>query len=256
MITDIRVTTRGIALESALSGIFSEIKSSRLEGKLIIGHGVGSFAHVPAKKFRTTEGNSGRRSILGASITQHSALELHDIVIRKAIASGLPAFSFSPSSAALARGRTICEWDTSPIKEALAQGFVPITHGDVVADSVQGFSVASTEEVFSYLAAELKPGRIVIGTDVDGIFDDDPKSNPDASLIEEVNRHNIAEITRYAKGSRKVDVTGGMRSKLEYLYNISMKTGAECIIINAKRKGRVRSALLGMKVIGTKINAN
>ncbi len=56
--------------------------------------------------------------------------------------------------------------------------------------------------------------------------------------------------------SRKIDVTGGMRSKVEYLYNISKETGAECQIINISSKGRLHDALLEKKVIGTIINGN
>lgn len=40
---------------------------------------------------------------------------------------------------------------------ALDAGLVPVIHGDVAFDEERGGTVASTEEIFSYLAREMAP---------------------------------------------------------------------------------------------------
>ena len=94
-----------------------------------------------------------------------------------------------------------------------------------------------------------------MGTDVDGVFTSDPKSDPDADLVRSVGRKNMGEVLKMVGGSKKVDVTGGMKSKLMHLYNISRETGAVCQIVNANKKGALRAALSG-KTLGTLIDAN
>ena len=145
-------------------------------------------------------------------------------------------------------------WDLAPIRKALEYGFLPIGYGDVVIDEAQGVSVASTEEMIRYLAIKLKPSRIIVGTDVDGIFTADPKNDRNAELVRKVGPHNIGEALTMVGGSKKVDVTGGMSSKLEQLYGISKETGAVCQIVNAAKKGELYDALIGSD-IGTTIMA-
>jgi isopentenyl phosphate kinase len=235
--------------------LLKEVKSSVGKRKIVLGHGVGSFAHVPAHKFMVHKGLINENSRKGASITLKSAMEIHLIMMERAVRIGLNAFSFNPSTASISEGKRITSWDIRPLEMALENDFLPITHGDVIMDSKQGVSIASTEEVFRYLASRLKPEKIIIGTDVDGVFSADPKLHRNAELISRIGRGNIEELLDQTGGSTKVDVTGGMRSKLEYLYNMSKETGAVCQIVNAGTKGTLQAALSGKEVKGTIIKA-
>jgi isopentenyl phosphate kinase len=221
--------------------------------RMVIGHGSGSFAHIPAHKYKVNLGIDAS-STEGASITQDAAAQLHRVVVGCAVSAGVSPFSFVPSSGALSDAGKITAWDLSPMSKALELGFLPITYGDVVIDKSKGFSIASTEEVFRHIAKVLKPKKIIIGTDVDGIFDSDPKVNKDARLIKEVNHKNINEILNHAGSSTKVDVTGGMKTKLEHLYDMSKQTGAVCQIINLTAPKVLNDAMNGKKV-GTEIKA-
>jgi isopentenyl phosphate kinase len=254
VITDIR--KQNTAKPAEILRIFKEIKPGLKDKRMVVGHGSGSFAHIPAHKYKVNSGLCGDRSMKGASITQDAAANLHRIVFNGAIAAGIRPLSFPPSSGALSENGTIKSWDLSAMMHALDRGFVPITYGDVVIDSAKGISIASTEEVFRHIAKATRPRKIVIGTDVDGIFDSDPKTNEDARLIKEVNRSNIAEILDYAGGSTKVDVTGGMKTKIRYLYDMSKDTGAVCQIINLMVPGNLKKTIEGRKVVGTTIDAN
>ncbi len=235
--------------------ILSEIARSRSSSRLLIGHGSGSFAHVPAHKYKVNQGLIDGNSMKGAAITQNVAARLHRIILDRCNENGIEALSFAPSSSAVSNKGRIETWNIAPIIEAMNRGFLPVTYGDVVMDSKQGVAIASTEEVFRYLAMHLMPKRIIIGTDVDGVYTSDPKKDPDAKLIETINESNIAHIIKEsARGSTKIDVTGGMKGKVSNLYSIAMETGAECFIVNANVTGNLYKAISGKECKGTKIS--
>ncbi|MEM0201168.1 MAG: isopentenyl phosphate kinase [Candidatus Micrarchaeaceae archaeon] len=242
--------------KNEIKRLLNEIKHSINKKKILIGHGSGSFAHVPAHKYKINLGLVEKNSLYGTSITQNAAANLHRIFIECAVEEQLFPFSFSPSTGAIAESSKIITWDVSVIQKAFDLGFIPVTYGDVILDKKQGVCIASTEEIFRFLSCKIKPNKIIIGTDVDGIFDSNPKLNKDAKLIEVVNSKNIEEVLGYSGSSTKIDVTGGMKSKVSYLYNISKETGAICQIINLQKEDRLKNVLLGENVLGTIINAN
>lgn len=220
---------------------------------LIIGHGSGSFAHVPAHKYKVHQGIINSKSLIGASITQDAAARLNRIVVSVLIKQGINAVSFPPSGGAVAASGKIEEWNLNPLEHALRNGFVPVTYGDVLVDTKQGVSIASTEEVFSFMASRLHPDRIMLATDVDGVFDKNPKVYRDSKLIESISGRNIKRFLSYAGKSQKIDVTGGMSGKLLLLYEAVKRSGATGYIVNGNRKGAIRNLLLGKKVLCTKV---
>ncbi len=245
--------TPNTARQHEIHRIVQEIKESKFAGRLIIGHGSGAFGHVPGHRYQVHKGLINEESRKGASITQNVAANLHRMVVGAMCDHELNPLSFPPSAGAIAVDRKIMHWDLSPLKLAMENGFVPVTLGDVVVDRKLGVTIVSTEEAFRFIASELKPRRIIIGGDTDGVFTSDPKAFPDAELISTIDSGNIGTAIAGAGGSRKVDVTGGMRSKLEFLYEMARNTGAVCQIVNIAVHGRMRSAISGEEVIGTLI---
>ena len=245
IITD--TTKPSAAKRAEIRRIVSEIKAAKKEGDfdLIIGHGSGSFAHRPAKRYRTNEGIVDKNSRKGAAVTHMVAKELNDIFIEEALKKGLDVFPFSPSSFGMHNGEGWAAGTTEPMKEAMNRNMIPVTYGDVVMSSKNGFSIASTERVFEFIASRLKPDRIILATDVDGVFDRDPREYKDARLVKSINGSSIAAALELAKGSHKVDVTGGMHSKLAFLYGMAKMSGGEGVILNGQKSGRIKNALLG-----------
>jgi len=47
--------------------------------------------------------------------------------------------------------------DLQPFQAALDAGVVPVVHGDIAFDQELGGTVASTEEIFTFLAREMTP---------------------------------------------------------------------------------------------------
>lgn len=234
--------------------LVSEIKKAS-NGKMIIaGHGGGSFPHVPAHRYKVNLGLINSKSRIGTSITQSSASELHHIIIEEMIKAGIAAFSFSPSSSVVANGKRIISWDTRPMEKALSSGFIPVVYGDMAIDAKQGVCVVSTEEIFRYLAGKFKPDKIIIGTDVEGVFSDDPKTVRNAKFIKRIGTADIRKVV-FSSAGRRYNVTGSMQSKVKLLYEISKASSATCQIVNANVPGRVRDAILGKQVTSTMIRA-
>ncbi|MHB1830382.1 MAG: isopentenyl phosphate kinase [Candidatus Micrarchaeaceae archaeon] len=231
--------------------LINEIKKASKNKSIIIGHGGGSFPHVPAYKYRINSGLAKGKNQIGTTITQSSAATLHQIMMVELAKAGVQAFSFSPSSSIIANRRKIIRWDTAPIAEALERDFVPVVYGDVALDSKQGICIVSTEEIFRYLSARLKPDKVIIGTDVDGVFTDDPKKSRDIKFIKEIRKDNMKKIVFNNKWVRKYNVTGGMKSKVELLYNMSKRTSLVCQVVNANVPNRIYNAILGKPVVST-----
>ncbi len=233
-----------------LNRIAKEIANSSYE-KLIIVHGAGSFGHPFAKKYnigsRPKNKEEFSRQKLGFSITQNSVKNLNSIVCDYLIKNGVLAVSVQPSSFILTEEGRIKSGNLDLIKRYLDLGFVPVTHGDVVLDlSDMKMAVLSGDRIIKYLGENLKPKRVILGSDVDGIYTKDPKKYKDAKLIDVVT--SFADLS--VEGATTVDVTGGMGGKLEELMQLA-DIGVESEILNANKADFIKKALDGERVMGT-----
>ncbi len=244
IITDIEKPM--VARPEVIRRVFKEIEDARKEKDfdLLVGHGQGSFAHIPAAKYKVNDGLKYDYSKKGAAVTHMAAKDIDDIVIKEALEVGSDVFPFSPSSFGIWGGSEPSGF-FEHIRVALDSGLIPVTYGDVVMDRDKGVGIAGTEKVFKMLSRGLKPDKIILATDVDGVFDKNPKTNSDAKLIGEINGQNIDEILGYAGASTKIDVTGGMHTKLLILHEMVKETQGEGIIMNGLKEGNIKDVLLG-----------
>ena len=88
-------------------------------------------------------------------------------------------------------------------------------------------------------------------SDVGGVYTHDPKKDPEARLIKEINRKNWDQVRQGLGGSKAVDVTGGMAAKVSRVVEWARK-GIRSRIVDATRSGEIYKALVG-KRIGTEI---
>lgn len=79
----------------------------KMKFKLLIGNGAGSFAHISAKKFRTSEGFINTKSKRGQSIVQNDASKLNRVLVEELIRAGENAISVQPSAATIAKNGEI-----------------------------------------------------------------------------------------------------------------------------------------------------
>lgn len=130
----------------------------------------------------------------------------------------------------------------------LRRGVVPvINENDAVSTEELAFIEGEERPVFgdndklsALVAAELGADVLVLLTDVEGIFDRDPRSNPDAVLLSTVQPDDSIE----AGGPLSIASRGGMRSKLEAA-QIAARSGCQAVIASGRRVGALAEVLAG-----------
>ena len=90
-------------------------------------------------------------------------------------------------------------------------------YGDAVLDEKLGFTILSGDQLVAYLAIKYNASKIVVGTDTDGIFDADPKTNPDAKPYKKLTLAELKAIQPKLGKAQGKDVTGGMAGKIAAL---------------------------------------
>ena len=230
----------------------SEIHKARQKtGTLfIVGHGGGSYPHVPAKKFKTAQGVLGKESYQGIAEVQDAAARLNRIVVHELINAGENTVSFSPSSFMIAKDGEIKKAFLDPLLRLLDFGMLPVVYGDVLLDLKMGCSIASTEKILNFLAFKLKDKfkvkKVIHCGKTNGVYDRKGKT------ITKINTKNFGKVRAEIGSSYGIDVTGGMLHKVEESLVLA-KVGIPSVIINGARKGELLKVLLGESHKGTEV---
>jgi isopentenyl phosphate kinase len=223
--------------------------------RLVIGHGSGSFGHQFGQRYGTRAGVHTPEQWYGFAATADAAARLNRIIVSALLEEGVPAWGIQPSVALRCRAGRIEAGPDATVALALAHGLVPVVFGDVALDSERGGTIASTEEIFEPLVAHLRPQRLVLAGEVDGIFSADPLLFPEAERIGVITPATLPALIEGLGGSHGVDVTGGMRAKVEQsLAMVQANPGLEIVICSGLQSGALTAALAGAPV-GTRILA-
>jgi isopentenyl phosphate kinase len=213
--------------------------------RLIIGHGSGSFGHVPAQEYKTHDGVSTSSQWEGFSAVWREARTLNQLVIQAMLDANLPVIAFPPSSCVLTQDHSILSWDTRPIKAALDANLIPVVNGDVTFDAEIGGTILSTEEAFYYLAECLYPQRILLAGMERGVWKNFPECTEVIPTITPLTYNNIKG---YLSGSMAVDVTGGMLQKVSSMVElVSRQSNLQISIFSGDIANHTLKALLGEK---------
>ena len=232
--------------QDVLDRLCKELRSARACRSLsvVLGHGAGSFAHVSASEHQTHRGLDGPGGWRGFCEVNHDAQRLNAMVREALSRAGEMTVTCQPSASCLLRHGRVVRYNLEPIRRLLVAGVVPLVHGDACVDEEQGFSIASTEELFRYLAAELRPARVILVGKVDGVLDGD------GSVIPEITPATLPQIEGALRASDGVaDVTGGMLQKVR----LALELGAPTEIINGLVPGLLTRTLDGERGLGTTV---
>lgn len=215
-------------------------------GQVILGHGSGSYGHVYARRYGVHTGIAPDGNWMGFALTAAAALRLNRIVVDSMLEAGVPALSLQPSATLLAEGGQLVSWDTATLVRALEHGMVPVVHGDVAFDMAQGSAIISTEQLLVALANQhaLQPTRVILVGE-SGVYTSDPRANPAAIRIPRIDHANIGDVLRATGGSHGVDVTGGMRAKVELMWRLIENTPSLRVQLIGTTPGLLQRALLG-----------
>lgn len=223
--------------------------------RLLVGHGSGSFGHSYAARYGVHTGMGEQSDWMGFALTAGAALRLNRIVVDALLAAGVPALSLQPSASLRCRSSTIEHWQTDVLVQALARHMVPVIHGDVAFDADQGSTIVSTEVLFEHLARlpQLQPSRIILIGET-AVYTADPFTTPQAERIPLITRANRADVLDMAGGSRAVDVTGGMQSKLRLMWQLVEALPALEIYLITPQPGALLDVLLNPQhAVGTRM---
>jgi isopentenyl phosphate kinase len=235
-----------------LVGEIHAARAAQADLQILLGHGSGSFGHVPAKKYGTRAGVHTEDEWRGFVEVWQQAAVLNHIVMQALAEGGVNALAFPPSASINASDGKVAAWNLQPLRAALQAGILPVVYGDVVFDSLRGGTILSTEDLFAHLALELKPARILLAGDEAGIYADFPQRT---QLVPRVTPANASELAGAISGAAGPDVTGGMTGKLQAMLDLLARLpGCEASIFSGLETGNVQRALAG-KRIGTTLAA-
>jgi isopentenyl phosphate kinase len=110
----------------------------------------------------------------------------------------------------------------------------------------------SGDQLAAYLAIKLGASRLVFGTDVDGIFDANPRLHRQARILRELTTSSALRVARRARVSTAPDVTGGMAGKIVEAVAAASK-GIPVYFINLTKNDRLVKVAFGEEVLCSKI---
>ena len=135
----------------------------------------------------------------------------------------------------------------------LEMGVVPIVNEN---DSVSYTEIESEDRLFgdndrlsAVVAVLCRAGRLAILSDIDGLFDKDPRLFPDARLIRQVDHIDDALLAA-AGGAGSRRGTGGMKTKLQAA-RLAAAQGIDTVILNGRRPDLLYDVVAG-KPAGTR----
>ncbi len=235
-----------------INRLAEEIKRADLDN-LIIVHGGGSFGHPTAAKYGIKEGyKEDPTQKLGFAETHHVMTVLNGLVMDALIWHEVPAISVAPSCCVMTDNGKIKYFDETVMESMQKMAFTPVLYGDAVLDDKLGFTVLSGDQLVAYLAIKHKASKIVVGVDTDGLFDCDPKANPNAKPYKHLTLAELKQIQPKIGKAQGTDVTGGMAGKIAELIP-AIEQGVRVTITGATKGLSIYRALTDQSVLGTEI---
>lgn len=232
-------TARGEVIAQLAEEVRASLRSEP-SLRLVLGHGSGSFGHWAAAPYGTREGVKTDAEWRGYAEVAAAAARLNRIVTDAFLEAEVPVLSLQPSASIRCHDGELRHWDLRPIREALSRGLVPLIYGDVAFDEVRGGTIASTEDLFIYLADAFRPERILLLSRVPGVLDED------GEVIPCISPRTYSEWRDVLSRSRAVDVTGGMADKVSRMVELVQRHPETTVrILTGGQAGLLRRVLLG-----------
>ncbi len=249
LITDKHLAdTPRLEVLALLAGEIARALHAQPQFSLLVGHGSGSFGHSAALRHNTRAGAHTPEQWRGFAEVAAAAGKLNRLVEDALRTAGVPVIDLRPSASAVCTDGALHTLATAPIAAALRNGLVPLVCGDVAIDTRRGATIVSTEDVFAFLAAELKPARILLAGSDPGVLD----SFPSGAVIPRLTPAMLASHAAQVKASHAPDVTGGMASKVQQMFALLNTQPTIAIqIFSGAESGCVHDHLMWMGTTGT-----
>ena len=133
----------------------------------------------------------------------------------------------------------------------LELGALPvINENDTI--STEEFGIGDNDTLSAIVAVTIQADLLILPSDIDGLFDGDPRKNPDAKLIDTVEKID-EHIISLGGGSGSNLGTGGMATKLRAA-QMATAAGCEMVIANGQSPEVLYDVAAGKRV-GTRFLA-
>lgn len=234
-----------------IKNIVSEIIES--EKKTIIIHGGGAYGHPIAKKYNINSGkdNSIKNQIYGLARTHNVMTELNKYIVDEFLERKISAVSIAPSSIFIKDREKGIQFNSEIIKLFINLKITPILYGDIILTRDGDFSILSGDTIILKLCQKLEDyniKKVIFSMEVDGLYIRD-SVNENIELAKVIEPKQIKTLS-IANLGQKIDITGGMKLKLDNINKITL-LGIPVQLINGKKKNNIRNALKGEASIGT-----
>ena len=189
--------------EATISQNFSQIIEKVAENPDgVIIHGAGSYGHPPAKKHGLASGS--RKGVLE---THRAIKKLNEKIVDELRDRGIKPMPVHPLSMSYRDSETRIMLEH--LEKMVQEGFTPVLHGDGIVTEGKGFTVLSGDEILAKIEEKFQTRRAGFCTSVPGVLDQH------GEIIEEIDSmENFQD-----QGTRGVDVSGGMKGKLQEIFD-------------------------------------
>ena len=139
-------------------------------------------------------------------------------------------------------------------QELLGMGVIPIVNENdpISTDQIQEENFGDNDTLSANVAEIVKADLLILLSDIDGLYTDDPRHNENAEFISYVD--NIDDkLEAMAKGADTTFGTGGMATKIAAA-KIATGAGVDMVIANGDKVSNISRILHG-EMIGTLFKA-
>ena len=194
------------ALHRVLDAVAAAIETD--DARLVVVHGGGSFGHVHAAEHGVST-TDGTHEAAAANAIHGAMKRLNSEVVDRLQARDVAAVPVHPLSVGARDDEGALALPAKATAGLLAEGFVPVLHGDVIAHAGEGVTVLSGDEIVTSLADSLGASRVGLCSTVPGVLDE-----ADA-VIDEIR--SFDDVASVLGDSESTDVSGGMAGKVQEL---------------------------------------
>ena len=133
-------------------------------------------------------------------------------------------------------------------QELLAMGVIPIVNENdpISTDQIQEENFGDNDTLSANVAELVKADLLILLSDIDGLYSDDPRNNEKAKFIRFVD-HIDEKLEAMAKGADTAFGTGGMATKIAAA-RIANDAGVDMVIANGDDVGNINRILAGEEV--------
>lgn len=139
------------------------------------------------------------------------------------------------------------------VERLLSLGVVPVVNeNDSVSTAEIGSTFGDNDRLSALVASKLDADLLIMLTDIDGLYDKDPRREPGAQLIPEVETVTD-ELERIASGAGSAHAIGGMKTKLQAA-RVAETAGCRMVLAHGREREVLERIISGER-LGTVFGA-